>query len=130
MNQTNGLSRRGLFRTAAAVPVAGALAADLAAAQPITAPQARVAATILRTSQSRTAPEGLRVGLRISVMANAFRMDDRVIVVDPVDFHASPADLRQQIVTGVQQQVQDMLADHQPELTVDAIAVQVFGGPL
>jgi hypothetical protein len=130
MNQTAGLSRRGLFRTAAAVPVAGTMAVDLAAAQPDTVPQVRVAATVLRIGQSRATPDGLRVGVRVAVMTPSDRLADRVMVVDPIDFDASPADLRQHIVAGVQQKVWDMLADQQPDLAANAISVQVFGGPL
>jgi hypothetical protein len=130
MSNSRGLSRRRVFSAAAAVPAAGALIAETALVQAATNPDARVAATVLRTSHSRTAERGLRVGLRVSILTAADSVHDLVVVVDPVDFHVSTDELRRQIVAGVQRQVQQVLGNRGVDIGVDSIAVQVFGGPL
>ncbi len=130
MKDSPGLSRRKVFGAAAALPTAGALLADTTRAHATAAPALRVAATVLRTSPSQQSESGLRVGLRVSILGSASTGDTRVMVIDPVDFDASPGQLRRQLAAGVQQQVQQRLAMAGTDVETDRIAVQVFGGPL
>lgn len=130
MTPLQGLSRRRVFKAAAAATVTSALVIEATFAAPTAIPQARVAATIVRIGPSRSSANGLRFGLRLSIVEPAERRSDRVVVIDPIDFDLSGDELRRQLVVRIQQRVQEVLAHQEIEVSPDRIAVHVFGGPL
>ena len=130
MSHHSGLSRRRIFRTAAAAPLATAAVIGSGSALALSNPRARVAATIVRIGQSRASTGGVRVGLRLSVMGPTEREEEMVIVVDPVDFNVSGDELRRQLVSGTQDRVRSLLALRGVEMETTDIAVHIFGGPL
>jgi len=109
----------------AAVPALVASAANSAAATP----DVSVAATVVRTSHSRSAPHALRIGVRASVQAADFSADNLVFVVEPVRFAASPQETGRQIAESVRGQVAALL-ERQGISEAGQIEVHVFGGAL
>lgn len=129
MRSTTGVSRRNFMRTAAAaaaVPAAVATSAHVAAENA----EVLVAATVVRASLSRTERGALRVGVRVSVMADGFAKENIVVTVDGVRFGASTDVTRKVITLVVQERVAAELAASGSPVVADRIAVQVFGGVL
>lgn len=129
MRSKTGVSRRNFMQTAAgavAVPAAVATSANVAA----DSAEVLVAATVVRASLSRTERGVLRVGVRVSVMADDFANENIVVTVDGVRFGASTDATRKVITSVVQERVATELAAIGSPVPADRIAVQVFGGVL
>lgn len=127
MTSNSNVSRRRFMRTAAAAaaPVVAATASASAAGVDVLA-----AATVVRASLSRETPGALRLGVRVSVLAESYRSDNLVVPVDDVGFNASADSTRERITSAVQHRVSHELARNNISTAPERIAVQVFGGVL
>lgn len=130
MKPDSHVSRRRFMKTAAVAASAPVVAASVSASASPSRQDVLVAATIVRASISRNEPGALRLGVRVSVMADEYRNENLVVSVDGVQFNAS-ADVTRRIVTSaVRDRVMQELARNNATMPADRIAVQVFGGVL
>lgn len=91
-------------------------------------PIATVTATIVRADHTPTTFDRLRLGVRTSIHSAAWSAKGKVIVVDGVDFVASPSEVRSRVEREVQSSVADMLNARGIPAQPQQIAVRVFGG--
>lgn len=126
MSNKTGVSRRNFMRAAAAaaaVPAAAATSVNAADTADIL-----VAATVVRASLSRTERGALRLGVRVSVMAEDFTRENIVVTVEGVRFGASADETRRLISKAVQERIVGELESAGVAVDSNRIAVQVFGG--
>lgn len=92
--------------------------------------EARVAATVVRASHSKTSPGRLTIGVRASVLAEGFNGKNVVVTVDDIRFGASGDETRTLITKAVQDRIASLMSERGTQVASDRIAVQVFGGVL
>jgi hypothetical protein len=137
--QRSRITRRGFVRGAAigagaAVTTTSALrAADSPISGPITLAdsgdyRAMVTATIVRADHSSYDAGRLRLGVRTSLRTAEGVRNGRVVVVDDVEFTATPTEIREQVERAVQRSIAAQLSARGTETMPEQVAVRVFGG--
>lgn len=130
MTSHSNVSRRRFMRTAAAAATAPVVAASVSASASTSQADVLAAATIVRATLSRNTPGTLRLGVRVSVMAEGYRNENLVVSVDDVQFNATADTTREKVTAVVRDRVAHELARNNTAISPERVAVQVFGGVL
>jgi hypothetical protein len=130
MYDQHDVSRRRFIKSATGA--AAAPAAILAAGKHSATAAASVhaVATVVRATHSRSYPQALRIGVRVSVRAPEVSLENLVLLVEPVSFSSGADKTGAAIAASVRSQVAARLEERGMTIREDDIAVRVFGGVL
>lgn len=130
MTTNSNVSRRLFMRTAAAAAAVPVVATSAAVSASPSRSDVMAAATVVRATLSPDTPGTLRLGVRVSVLADGYRNEKLVVSVAGVEFNATADTTRRVVTSAVQDRVAQELAKRNIATSAEQVAVQVFGGVL